>query len=86
MFGRRGQGRGELDRPSAVAIDTNNLVYVSEYNNHRVSVFTSEGQFVVSFGRKGQGPGEVDFPRGLSVDDSGVVYVCDVFNKRVVLL
>ena len=82
MFGRRGQGRGE---PSAVAIDTNNLVYVSEWDNHRVSVFTSEGQFVVSFGRKGQGPGEFKYPRGLAVDDSGVVYLCDQFNNRVVL-
>ena len=55
MFGRCGQRRGELDLPSAVTIGTNNLVYVSEHNNHRVSVFTSEGQFVVSFGRKRQG-------------------------------
>ena len=86
MFGRHGQGRGELNWPSAVAIDTNNLVYISEDINHHVSVFTSEGQFVVSFGRKGQGPGEFNFPRGLAVDDSGVVYVCDTDNNHVVLL
>ena len=79
MFGRRGQGRGELDCPSAVAIDTNNLVYVSEDGNHCVSVFTSEGQFVVSFGRV------LNSPCGLAVDDSGVVYVCDTFNNHVVL-
>ena len=78
MFGRYGQ-------PSAVAIDTNNLVYVSDCYNHRVSVFTSEGQFVVSFGRKGQGPGEFNCPHGLAVNDSGVVYVCDKVNNRVVL-
>ena len=60
MFGRRGQGRGELNWPCGLALDTSNRVYVSEGENHRVSVFTSEGQFVMSFGRKGQGPGEFE--------------------------
>ena len=46
-------------------------------SNHRVSVFTSEGQFVTSFGRRGQGPGEFNYPCGITVDNSGVVYVCD---------
>ena len=30
MFGRYSKGKGELDYTCAVAIDTNNLVYVSE--------------------------------------------------------
>ena len=83
MFGRHGQGRGELDWPCGVAVDSNNMVYVSEKDNHRVSVFTSEGQFVVSFGSKGNGPGEFIRPRGLAVDSSGVVYVCDKINSHV---
>ena len=74
MFGRRGHGRGKLDWPSAIDVDTNNLVYVSEYYNHRVSVFTPEGLFVVSFGAKGQ----IYCSCGLAVDDSGIVYVCDI--------
>ena len=57
--------------------------YVSDAGNHRVSVFTSEGQFVTSFGRKGVGPGEFKFPRGLAVDNNGVVDVCDSDNNRV---
>ena len=86
MFpGGHGLARGELDLPSAVAIDTDNLVHVIEYANHRITVFTPEGQFVLSFGRKGQGPGEFYFPSGVAVDDSGVVYVCDTFNNCVVL-
>ena len=86
MFGRHGQGRGELNWPSAVAIDTNNLVYVSEENNHRVSVFTSECQFLSSFGEYAEVHGEFRFPRSLVVDDSGVVYVYDVINNCVDLL
>ena len=57
------------------------MVYVSELDNHRVSVFTAEGQFVTLFGTEGGGK----FKRlcGVTVDDSGVVYVCDGRNNQV---
>ena len=83
VFGSGGRGRGELDTPICVAIDTDDMVYVSEAINHRVSVFTSEGRFVTSFGREGVEPGCFDQPYGLAVDDCGVVYVCDCRNDRV---
>ena len=76
---------GELSLPYGLAIDSSDRVYVSEYDNHRVSVFTSEGQFVTSFGSRGEGPGQFACPRGLAVDSTGVVYVCDYNNSRVQL-
>ncbi len=33
MFGRRGVGRGELNEPRGVAIDSSDRVYVSEYGS-----------------------------------------------------
>ena len=84
MFGRRGEGKGELKGPRGVAIDTRDMVYVSDANN-RVSVFTSGGKFVTSFGSKGKGDGEFNYPPGMAVDSSGVVYVCDHHNHRVQL-
>ena len=55
-----------------IALDQNSEhVYISEYKNHRISVFTCDGQFVTSFGAD---VAEFD-PRGLAVDNSGVVYV-----------
>jgi tripartite motif-containing protein 2/3/tripartite motif-containing protein 71 len=59
------------------------MVYVSQHDNHHVSVFTSEGQFVMTFGRRGEGPGEFICPCGLAVDNSGVVYVCGMGNNCV---
>jgi tripartite motif-containing protein 2/3/tripartite motif-containing protein 71 len=83
MFGRPCLGGRYLHYPLVVAIDTSDLVYVSEWGNHHVSVLTSEGQFVMSFGREGPGPGEFKYPNGLAVDSDGVVYVCDEFNNRI---
>ncbi len=84
MFGRHGQGRGELNCPISIAIDTNDRVYVGDLN-HLVSVFTSDGQFITSFGGLGNGPGEFNYPCGLAVNASGVVYVCDYDNDRIQL-
>ena len=68
---------GKLKDPFDIAIDSSDIVYVSEFHNHRVSVFTSKGQFMSSF-RVG-----FEWPYGLAVDDSGVVYVCDGINDRI---
>ena len=59
------------------------MVYVCEGHNTRVSVFTSEGEFLTSFGSNGGQPGQFRFPRGVCVDNSGVVYVCDSINDCV---
>lgn len=91
MFGKHCQVKGDLYSPNAVAIDSCDMVYVSQgtflrnanHDNHCISVFTSEGQFVTSFGRKGDGPGEFKCPRGVVVDTNGLVYVCDEYNNRI---
>ena len=81
MFGRHGDGRGELNWPCNTATDTDGVVYASDRFNHRISVFTPSGQFMMSFGSKGK----FNFPRELAVDESGVVYVCDNDNDRIQL-
>ena len=51
-------------------------MFVSEYGNKRISVFTVEGQFVTSF--------DCGFsPYGLAVDNCDVVYVCNYFGNRI---
>ncbi len=71
-FGRKGTSKGELDWPRGIAVDGSGLVYVSVYNNHHVSVFTSEGGFVTSFT---EGVTKLNAPRGIAVGSNGVVYV-----------
>ena len=58
-------------------------MYVTEFGNNRVSVFTCEGEFLTSFGTFGNGPGQFNGPRGIAVDKNGVVYVSDTDNNRL---
>ena len=45
QFGSCGSGLGQMWTLTSVTIDTHNLVYVTELNNHRISIFNTSGQF-----------------------------------------
>jgi hypothetical protein len=87
----RGNGDGQLDSPEFIAVDPRvppavarvGDVYVSEYINHRVQKFTSDGQFVVKWGSYGSDDGQFRHPMGIAVDGSGDVYVVDYYNYRI---
>ena len=85
MLGGRGTRKVELHSPADITADSAGLLYISELDNHRISVFTSEGDFVTTFGSEGEESGQFYFPVGGLVDDSGLLYVCDSSNDRVQL-
>ena len=85
LIGKKGNGNGELNRPSSISIDSDNVVYVTEHDNYRVSVFTSDGKFLTSLGTKGSGPGQFFRPCGITVDKNAIVYVSDTINNRIQL-
>ena len=54
MKGKRGFGEGEVITPHGISIDnTSNEVFVVDYYQALVCVYTSEGDFIRKFGRKG---------------------------------
>ena len=85
-FGKRGSIMGQFTGPCNVACDHIGNVYVSDSENHRLQVFTSEGQFLKMFGtgRRGDGRGELNKPGGVCVDSSNSrVYVSERLNHRI---
>jgi DNA-binding beta-propeller fold protein YncE len=50
QFGQGGAAAGELDGPDGIVISAAGEVFVSEYANDRISVFTREGRFLRAFG------------------------------------
>ncbi|MGB8133732.1 MAG: 6-bladed beta-propeller, partial [Nitrososphaeraceae archaeon] len=72
--------------PSGLSIDANDNIYVTDKNNNRIPVFTSDGQFITKFGEPGSGNGQLIDPEGVGVDkESGAVYVADTGNNRIQL-
>ena len=69
-FGSPGSGPGQFRVPHSVRVSSDGRVYVADRENHRVQVFTPEGEFHAEW---------TDFkcPMGVHIDDTQVVYVTD---------
>lgn len=82
VIGHRGNGDGQFNFPSHLAIDSKGKLYVSDTQNGRVQVFDSDGKFLFKFGEFGDAPGMFARPKGIAVDSEGHIYVVDsAFNN-----
>ncbi len=82
-WGGLGDGRGDLFMPWGIAVDAQDRIYVSDYGNNRVQVFSPEGEWLGGWGGVGGRPGSFRGPVGIAVGPQGNVYVADAFNYRV---
>ena len=83
MWGTVGSGDGEINKPSGLAFDKDDNLYLVDSYNHRVQVFTKDGKFQFSWGSRGDGPGQFNYPWGIEIDRNGDVYVADWRNDRI---
>ena len=82
-FGQKGKSVGMLNSPCGLTVNDRDEIAVTEYWNHRVSVFSSDGTHLRSFGREGNNNGEFRYPRGIAFDSHGNIVVTDSANNRV---
>ncbi|XP_064648330.1 RING finger protein nhl-1-like [Lineus longissimus] len=83
-IGSRGNGNGKFTWPRGVAVGPNTEnIHVADSSNHRVQIFSKEGQFLKSFGSYGQNSGEFDCLAGITVNASGQIIISDRYNHRV---
>ena len=79
----RNKRRQTLHRPYGIALDSSDNVYVSERDRGCISVFSSEGHYLISFGVKGEAEGQFNCSRGLHIDMDDSLLVCDRDNGRI---
>ena len=82
-FGQRGDGPGEFNYPTYIAVAPDGSLWVTDSLNFRVQHFDAEGKFLSAFGSPGSGPGDFDKAKGIAVDEQGRVYVVEGRNDRV---
>jgi DNA-binding beta-propeller fold protein YncE len=75
---------GQFARVRALALGPNDgLLYAADACNHRVQVFTRDGELVRVFGESGSEPGQLLYPYDLAFGPDGLLYVAEYGNHRV---
>jgi sugar lactone lactonase YvrE len=69
-FATRGPGDGQLRSPHAIAIDSQDRIFVGDRSNSRVVIFDKDGNFIAAWKQFGR-------PSGIYVDKNDMLYVAD---------
>jgi DNA-binding beta-propeller fold protein YncE len=64
-----------------MAVDSSGKVYVTDWNNNRVQVFSSDGQFLTKWESRGTEDDQFQGPWRIAVDNSGKVYITDFYRQ-----
>eukprot|EP00731_Ephydatia_muelleri_P000327 Em0001g327a len=83
-MGSFGWGDDQFNQPYGMFIK-GDMIYVADYNNHRIQKLTTSGQFLQRYGRWGSGQGQLKYPTFVIVDQIDRLIVSDD-NHRVVIL
>jgi NHL repeat-containing protein/flagellar hook capping protein FlgD len=68
--------------PIAIAL-TGDRIYVADFDNDRIQVFTRTGEALLGWGRTGSEPGQFRGPAGVAIAADGSVFVTDHYNHRI---
>ena len=82
-FSTGGTEPGEIMWPVAIALDSEDYVYVSDEFLNRISIFDKDGNFVGLWGVEGNGYGQFEKPSGIVFDQDDNLLVVDSGNHRI---
>ena len=81
-IGSKESGEVQLQSPNGIDI-SGEVVYVAEWDGHRIQKLTTEGEYIGVFGKKGSGIGEFNYSIDVKISSDGKVYVADRDNDRI---
>lgn len=84
-WGQRGDGPGQFQFPTDVALDADGSMFVVDSLNFRIAHLDRDGRWLGAFGDLGEQDGGLARPKGIDLDASGLVYVTDAQRDVVVV-
>lgn len=82
-IGEAGTENGQFNRAEGLAVDAQGRLFVADSCNHRIQVFSNDGQWLATYGLPGTGKGELSYPYDVRVDQAGFQFVCEFGNSRI---
>lgn len=78
-----GVGKGKVEDPWDVCLDSNGLVYVTDIKMHTIQIFDPLGEYRGQIGTQGTQKSRLSRPSGIAIDQFGRIFVCEFGNHRV---
>jgi len=83
-----GNASNQLNQPTDIALMYPNLIYIADYNNHRVQKYTIGSSTGTTVAGEANGPGgtssnQLKNPTCILLDSSGGIFISDSGNNRV---
>ncbi len=78
-IGREDDENYAFYKSATCALDSQENIYVLDFDQCRIQQYDREGKFVKAIGRKGQGPGEIESPFQIFIDHQENIYI---FQER----
>ena len=72
-----------MNSPRGICINLNR-VYVTQFNAHSLTVYSTEGKYIESVGSRGSEELEFNCPTGVAVSTAKtLIYICELVNNRI---
>jgi len=84
IIGQRGEGPGEFNAPTHIALDGDRL-YVTDTLNARVQVLDLDGGAVSTIGKRGLYLGNLTRPKGVTVDADANIYIVESYYDHLLV-
>ena len=79
-----------FNNPNGVTVDSNGLIYVADYLNHKIRKISSVGNVTTFAGSESSGnvdglglAASFNKPNGVALDSNGSIYVADTYNHKI---
>lgn len=70
--------KSDLGKPTGISIHpSDGVVYVADTHEHRIALFTPDGQLISTFGSMGTEPGQMIYPTDVAFGPEGRIYVSE---------
>jgi sugar lactone lactonase YvrE len=84
-IGAHGEGEGELNFPTGVALDGQDNLLVVDALNFRIARFSPDGRWLGALGAPLADGGQFAMPKAVAVGDDGRIYVSDAQRDVIVV-
>jgi len=82
-FGGPGEDDGQFVWATAIAFDSEGLLYLADEWLNRISVFDQDGNFIRKWGVPGREAGQLNGPAGIVFDNQDNLFITENLNHRV---